>query len=220
MGRGNATLGGLSEKPTAMIENTPEMVDMVFDLEGGTLPAEYRVALWDALLGQVPQLAEENLVGVLPLRSTVSSQGMLLAKRAKLVMRLPTTLAGSAASGLRGQQLDIGGSTMRVGDAKKRPIQPYPTIHAELVTGSDDEVLFVEDIKKQMEKLGVAGKLICGKRVTVNSGQRSIHGYSLVLHDLKPEASLLLQYSGLGVDRQFGCGIFIPYKVITGLSED
>lgn len=196
------------------------MIDMVFDLEGGTLPAAYRFALWNALLRLVPQLAEEKLVGVLPLRSTVNSQGMLLAKRAKLVMRMPTTLAESAASSLAGQQLDIAGSTLHVGAAKTRPIQPYPTIHAQLVTGSSDEVLFVEDIRKQMAELGVTGKLICGKRLSVSGGQRSIHGYSLVLHDLKPEASLQLQYAGLGDDRQFGCGIFVPYKVITGLSED
>ena len=193
---------------------------MVFDLEGGTLPASYRFSLWVALLRQVPRLAEEKLVGVLPLRSTVNSQGMLLAKRAKLVMRMPTTLAESAASSLTGQQLDIGGSTMRLGDVKKRPIQPYPTIHAQLVTGSSDEVLFVEDIRNQMRELGVTGKLICGKRLTVTGGQTPIHGYSLVLHDLKPDASLQLQYAGLGDDRQFGCGIFVPYKVITGLSED
>lgn len=193
---------------------------MMFDLEGGTLPATYRFALWVALLRHVPRLAEEKRVGVLPLRSTVNSQGMLLAKRAKLVMRMPATLAESAASSLTGQRLDIDGSTMRLGDVKKRPIQPYPTIHAQLVTGSSDEVLFVEDIRKQMGELGVTGKLICGKRLTVNGGQRSIHGYSLVLHDLKPDASLQLQYAGLGDDREFGCGIFVPYKVITGLSED
>ena len=198
----------------------PDMIDMVFDLEGGILPAAYRFALWTALLRLVPKLAEEKLVGVLPLRSTVNNQGMLLAKRAKLVMRLPKVLAESAASSLTGQQLDIAGSTMHVGVAKARPIQPYPTIHAQLVTGSSDEVLFVEDIMKQMGELGVTGKLICGKRLTVKGGQRSIDGYSLVLHDLKPEASLQLQYAGLGEDRQFGCGIFVPYKVITGLSED
>ena len=62
--------------------------------------------------------------------------------------------------------------------------------------------------------------MICGKRLSVSGSQRSIDGYSLVLHDLKPEASLHLQYAGLGEDRQFGCGIFVPYKVITGLSED
>jgi CRISPR-associated protein Cas6 len=203
-----------------MTKNTPEMVDMVFDLEGSTLPASYRAALWDALLRLAPRLAEEKQVGVLPLRSAENSQDTLLAKRAKLVVRVPSTFAESAAAGLTGQQIDIAGSTIRIGSAKARTIQPYPTIHAQLVTGSDNEVLFVEDIRNQMAELGVAGKLICGKRFTVNDGQRPIHGYSLVLHDLKPEASLLLQYAGLGADRQFGCGIFVPYKVITGLSED
>jgi CRISPR-associated protein Cas6 len=135
-------------------------------------------------------------------------------------MRMPTMLAETAESGLAGQQLDIAGSIISVGAARTRTIQPYPTIHAQLVTGSSDEVQFVEDIGKQMEKLGVTGKLICGKRLSVSSGQRTIEGYSLVLHDLKPEASLHLQYAGLGEDRQFGCGIFVPYKVITGLSED
>ena len=198
----------------------PDMIDMMFDLEGGTLPASYRFALWTALLRLVPQLADEKLVGVLPLRSTENSQGMLLAKRSKLVVRMPERLAESAASRLAGQQLDIAGSALHIGAAKTRTIQPYPTIHAQLVTGASDEVLFVEDIGKQMGELGVTGKLICGKRLTVSGGQRSIHGYSLVVHDLKPEASLLLQYAGLGDDRQFGCGIFVPYKVITGLSED
>jgi CRISPR-associated protein Cas6 len=197
-----------------------EMIDTVFDLDGGTLPAAYPFALWAALLRHVPQLAEEKLVGVLPLRSTVNSQGMLLAKRAKLVLRIPTILAESVAASLTGQQLDIAGSAMRVGSAKTRPIQPYPTIHAQLVTGASDEVFFTDDIKKQMEELGVTGKLICGKRLTINNDQKSIHGYSLVLHDLKPEASLQLQYMGLGEDRQFGCGIFVPYKVISGLRED
>lgn len=201
-------------------KNLPDMIDLMFDLDGGNLPAAYRFALWTALLRLVPHLAEEKLVGVLPLRSTVNNQGMLLAKRAKLVMRIPQTFAESAASSLTGQQLDIAGNNLRLGTAKTRPIQPYPTIHAELVTGSSDEVLFVEDIRKQMGELGVAGKLICGKRLSVSGGRGPIHGFSLVLHDLKPEASLQLQYAGLGDDRQFGCGIFVPYKVITGLSED
>jgi CRISPR-associated protein Cas6 len=200
--------------------NLTNMIDLVFDLEGGTLPAAYRVALWNSLLDFAPELAEEKLVGVLPLRSTVNNQGMLLAKRAKLAIRMPATFAETAASGLTGQQLDIAGSAIRLGIAKIRQIEPYPTIHAQLVTGSSDEVLFVEDIKKQMGELGVSGKLICGKRVSVNGGQRTIDGFSLVIHDLKPDASLQLQYAGLGDERQFGCGIFVPYKIITGLSED
>lgn len=198
----------------------PEMIDLMFELQGSRLPVAYRSALWDALLGQLPGLAEEKSVGVLPLQSTIDNQGILLAKRSRLAIRIPSTMAESVTAGLTGKQLDIAGSALRLGNAKTRQIQPYPTIHAHLVTGSSDEVLFVDEIRKQMEELGVAGKLICGKRETVDNGQRSIQGFSLVLHDLKPEASLALQYAGLGVDRQFGCGIFIPYKVITGLSED
>ncbi len=200
--------------------NDHDMLDLVFDLEGGTLPASYRYALWAALSRQLPRLVDEQRIGVLPLRSSVNSQGMLLAKRAKLTIRMPAALAESAAAGLTGRQLDIDGSTLYLGGAKQRSIQPYPTIHAQLVTGAEDEVLFVADINRQLAGLGVSGKLICGKRVNVNGGARTIHGYSLVLHDLKPEASLQLQYTGLGDDRRFGCGIFVPYKVITGLSED
>ncbi len=192
---------------------------MVFDLDGGTLPATYPFALWEALIRRVPELAEEKLVGVLPLRGTANSERILLPKRSKLVMRLPTALAEHAAARLTGQQLDITGSTLRLGDAKVRPIYPYPTIHAQLVTGTSDEVLFVEHINTQLGKMQIKANLICGKRHSINGDQRSLQGYSLVIHDLTPGASLQLQFAGLGEGRQFGCGIFVPYKVISGLSE-
>jgi CRISPR-associated protein Cas6 len=196
-----------------------EMIDILFDLDGGTLPAAYPCALWAALIRHVPQLAEEKFVGVFPLRGTENNEAMLLPKRAKLVLRLPAALADQTAARLTGQQLDVAGITMRLGSAKSRPIRPYPTIHAQLVTGSSDELLFMDSINIQLSEMGIKGKLICGKRRTI-SGNQPIHGFSLVLHDLKPEASLRLQYAGLGQNRQFGCGIFVPYKVISGLSDD
>ena len=203
-----------------MTNNTPEMVDMVFDLEGGTIPAAYPFALWEALTRCFPQLAEERSIGVLPLRGTGNIEGLLLPKRAKLVMRLPTALAGSASTRLSGQQFDIAGSTIRLGAAKTRPIHPFPTIHAQLVMGASDEVLFVEHIQTQLGEMKIKGKLICGKRRSISDDSQSVHGYSLVVHDLKPEASLHLQFVGLGENRQFGCGIFVPSKVISGLGED
>ena len=196
------------------------MVDLMFDLAGGTLPSAYPFALWAALLRHAPQLEGEKSVGVLPLRGTTNKEGLMLSRRAKLVMRLPATSAANASSRLIDQQLDLDGNIIRLGSAKIRQIQPYPTIHAQLVTGGSDEVLFTEDIKRQMGELDITGKLICGKRHGINCGPKSILGYSLVLHDLNAEASLQLQYLGLGDERRFGCGIFVPYKVISGLSED
>lgn len=199
------------------------MIDLVFDLDGGTLPAAYPFALWEALICHVPQLAAEKFVGVLPLRAAENNEGMLLPKRAKLVLRLPVALV-SRATALSGQQLNVAQSPLRPGEyslllgkSKLRPIQPHPTLHAQLVTGATDELIFLDGVKKQLNAMGIAAGLICGKRHILSCVQQSIHGYSLVVHDLKPEASLQLQYAGLGDFRQFGCGIFLPYKVISGL---
>jgi CRISPR-associated protein Cas6 len=203
-----------------MTNDTPEMIDMVFDLDAGTLPSTYPFALWEALVHCVPEFAEEELVGVMSLRGTANHEGLLLSKRAKLTIRLPTTLVAHTTTRLIGHQLDIAGNPIRLGAAKARPIYPYPTIHAQQVAGVNDEVLFMEQINTHLSELNIKGKLICGKSRTISSDQQSIHGYSLVIHDLKAEASLQLQYTGLGTNRQYGCGIFVPYKVISGLGED
>lgn len=193
---------------------------MVFDLDGGTLPAAYPVALWAALLRHTPQLAEEKWVGVLPLRATENKEGVLLTKRTKLVLRLPKTLAEPIAARLSGCTVQLDGISLPIGKYKPRAIQPYPTIHAQQVRGASDEVLFMDDIRDQLSAMGIAAKLICGKRSAITGNAQSAHAYSLVAHDLKPEDSLQMQYAGLGEGRQFGYGIFIPYKVISGLSED
>lgn len=199
-----------------MTDDIPEMIDAVFDISGSTLPASYPFALWNALVRHVPALALEASVGVLPLRTAASEAGMLLPKRAKLVLRLPVTHAAHSSS-LSGQRLDIEGSTLQLGSGKLRQIQPYSTLHAHLVTGAENEADFLQDVTTRLNELGIAGKLICGMRNSMQAPDRAIHGYSLVIHDLKPDDSLRLQYSGLGSDRRFGCGIFVPYKVISDL---
>ncbi len=203
-----------------MADQTPEIIDVVFDLDGATLPPAYPFALWAALEDHFPQLAEEKYVGVLPLRGTTSNAGLLLPKRAKLVLRLPVSIADQAVAHLTGQQLDVGGHHLHLGAARKRPICAHPTIHADLVAGVIDEVRFSESIHAQLGDMGIKGNLICGKRRSIDDGRQTIDGFSLVVHDLKPDASLYLQYVGLGKDRRYGCGIFVPSKVISGLGED
>jgi len=192
------------------------MIDVVFELSGGTLPVTYPYALWDELVRLIPLLGDNQDVGVIPLRMAASNEGMLLPKRAKLVLRLPQELA-DVVSGLAQQQIRVAGSELRLGSCKTRPIQHYSTLHAQLVTGADDEVAFVAEVEAALAALGVKAKLICGQHRILADVGRTISGYSLVLHDLTPEGSLRVQYSGLGKGRRFGCGIFIPYKVISSL---
>ena len=194
----------------------PEMIDAVFDISGDCIPANYPFALWHALARLVPELAAETSIGVLPLRTAGSAAGMLLPRRAKLVLRLPAALGGKVEA-LSCRELDVGGSPLRLGEGRLREIQPYPTIHAHLVVGTEDEVAFMAGVAADLAALGITASLICGRRNSLVDGDHGIHGFSLVIHDLKPEDSLRLLYAGLGSERRYGCGVFVPYKVISDL---
>lgn len=200
-----------------MNNSVTEMIDAVFDVSGDIIPPIYPFALWDALVHHVPALAEDMLTGVIPLRTSSSEAGMLLPKRSKLVLRLSQSLAADFTQ-LSGQSLDIGSCKLQLGSGKLRKIQDYPTLHAHLVTSDKDEVEFLQDVTARLTELGIKGHLLCGMRNSLVATDRTIHGYSLVIHDLKPEDSLRLQYAGLAAYRRYGCGIFIPYKVITDLN--
>lgn len=194
----------------------PAMIDMAFDASGETLPSGYPFALWAELVQHVPRLAGDASVGVLPLRAAESGADLLLPRRAKLVLRLPQMLMQAAAV-LSGARLDISGSALQLGVGQLRQMQPHPTLHAQLVTGADDEVAFLEEMRASLSVMGIEAGLICGRRRTLADDRHSLTGYSLVVHDLRPEASLRLQGDGLGEGRCFGCGIFLPHKVISGL---
>jgi CRISPR-associated protein Cas6 len=199
-----------------MTSAVSEMIDAVFDISGETLPAAYPFALWGALARHAPTLEEDDMIGVLPIKTSNSAAGMLIPKRAKLVLRVPAHLAEHIKH-LAGKALEVDTATLQLGAGKLRQIQPYPTLHAHLVTGHEDESVFLQEVAARLTELGVLGKLICGMRNRIEAPDRTIHGYSLVIHDLKPDASLRLQYIGLGADRRYGCGIFVPYKAISDL---
>lgn len=192
------------------------MIDMAFDASGDALSSDYPFALWTELVHYAPQLAGDESVGVLPLRTAESGGGMLLPKRAKLVLRLPQTLMQAVAA-LPGAILDISGSALRLGACQPRQIQPYSTLHAQLVTGASDEADFLDEMRASLSAMNIEAGLICGLRKALADDSHSLTGYSLVVHDLKPEASLRLQSDGIGEGRHFGCGIFLPHKVISGL---
>lgn len=199
-----------------MENRIPDMIDMSFDLKGSFVPEGYAFALWQEIVRILPWLDVEEMAGVLPLRGSESGEGKLLAKRVKLVLRLPVELA-SQAGALSGQELNVGSCMLRVGAAVQRNLQPYTTLHAHLVESAEEEERFLADVDSRLREMGVSCKWICGKRHTVKGAGRALSGYSLVLHDLKPDDSLQVQRAGLGGSRRFGCGIFVPYKTISGL---
>jgi len=199
-----------------MANKTPDMIDLAFDLKGKFVPVGYAFALWHEVVRILPWLDVEETSGILPLRGSASGENMLLANRAKLVLRLPAELVAQAGM-LSGQALNVGSGLLRVGAYTERALQPYTTLHAHLVEGEEGEELFLAGVAARLHEMGVACKWICGKHHTVKGAGQTLSGFSLVLHDLEPDESLQVQRVGLGGSRRFGCGIFVPYKTISGL---
>jgi len=193
-----------------------QMTDMVFDLSGVSVPDNYVFELWSEISRLLPWLKENENIGILPLRGSASGNRVLLSRRTKLILRVPVDRAVDVLS-LSGQEIHIDDSVLLVGKGKERQLQPATTLHSYMVESNLGEVEFIADMKKKLEGLDIACNLICDKYRNFKGVKRSLNGYGLVVHDLKPQASLQIQRSGLGGAREFGCGIFVPFKAITGL---
>jgi len=199
-----------------MNEDAGAMAEIVYDLKGGTLPGEYAFVLWQELVRALPWLETEEQAGLLPLRGSRSGGDLLLPQRAKLVLRLPQRLVPQARQ-LSGRELEVAGHVLQVGAVRERPLLAHPTLHAHLVASSSGENEFLEEVAERLRELEIPCKCICGKRVELRAGERAISGYSLVVYELNLEGSLRLQQTGLGGERRYGCGLFIPYKEISSL---
>lgn len=197
-----------------------QVVDFLYAIDGTALPADYRFELLAELARCLPWLAAEPGVGIHPIRAARDEQGrLLLPRRARLVIRLPASQIEDAAA-LIGQELDVGGWTLKVGAAAVRTLVPHGTLYAYFVAAdTDDEQVFVRQISERLGELGTPCKLVCGKRQAFAAGARQVVGYSLMLHDLTREHSILLQQVGLGRDRGLGCGIFVPHRSATAVGS-
>lgn len=193
-----------------------EMLDMVFDLDGASVPEDAPFLLWQEIVRLLPWLKEVENVGILPLRGSVSGSLTLLSKRTKLILRVPVKYAPQTVV-LTGQSLDIGGSVLVIGKGKDRKFQPVTTLHSYMVESDLGEIEFIAEMHNKLQSMNISCNLICDKHRIIKGEVQSLKGFGLVLHDLKPQASLQIQRSGLAGARQFGCGIFVPFKAISGL---
>ena len=191
------------------------MVDVLFDLAGAHVPADYAAPLASAIIAALPWFGSEPRAGVHPLRAAASTGGMLvLARRAKLVLRVPAARAGATLA-LCGRALEIADETVTVGAASEHALAPSATLYARrVVTGARDERGFHDDVVRWLEALELNCGFISGRPCRVAAAGRELVGHGLALHGLAPADSLRVQGEGCGGERQLGCGIFVPHKTI------
>lgn len=196
-------------KPAARLT----VVDVAFAVSGGRLPRDHSLELWQALEHAAPSLAEDDATAVLPIRAASAGDlGLVLARRSRLLMRLPEARIAAALE-LCGKRLELGGTLIEVGAAKTRPLAPYATLYSQRVAAEDsDEPAFVRQVARELARLEIHSEFIIGKRSGARGEDGELSGYSVMLAGLAPGASLALQAAGLGAWRRLGFGVFVGHK--------
>jgi CRISPR-associated protein Cas6 len=200
-----------------------DAVDIAFELEGNKLAGDYSFDLMQEIARRLPWLESEPEAGIHPLRSAKTDAGaLLLPRRAKLVLRLPRR-RGEESKTLCGQELSVGGHSLKIGEAKTRVLLPFATLYAHFVTApdetapKDDELSFMSAVSSELRSLQTPCELVCGKRRILRAQEQEIVGYSLMLHGLALEHSIRVQRVGLGHSRILGCGIFVGHKSVAAV---
>lgn len=199
----------MSDAPTA----ADAAVDVVFPLQARALPRDHAQALQQALCAQLPWLATEPLAGVHPIKLVHGlDESALLSQRVRLLLRVSASRAVELLA-LPGLSLQLAGQTLQLGAAHLRGLQPHATLYAYRVAAdSADEVAFMATVAVELAALGIGGLPVCGLHHHLQVAGQLQDTFSLMLHQLTPAHSLLLQQRGLGPQRLLGCGLFVPHK--------
>lgn len=189
------------------------MVDVAFALAGTHLPRDHGLALFRALVEQIPWLAEDPLAGVHAVK-VVPGYGArgLLSQRARLLLRVPGARVEALAP-LTGCTLSVAGCGLRLGEPRPRELLPHGTLFAPVVAAeSADEVVFMQAVAGTLRALQIDAHSVCGRRRQIGTAEGPITGFSLMLHGLSAADSLRVQCAGVGPHRLLGCGIFVPHR--------
>lgn len=189
-------------------------VDLLFPVQGGTVPLDHGYLLFSALSARLPQLHERRDVGVFHLRGAHADQELLHLTPGKLRLRCPAEAIPGLLP-LAGDQVQLGGRSLMLGAPMVRALEPVPHLSARLVTFKHalEEGSFRTAAGQFLEALlGKAVPFQVGRRRVVTVAGKTIVGFGLEVSGLQPEDSLVLQEKGLGGRRHMGCGLFLPHR--------
>lgn len=211
-----------------------DRLDVIFPVNGSTIPRDHGYSLYAAISRLVPSVHEAKDTGIFPIRGQNTGDGALfLTDRSALRLRLPAARI-PAILPLAGKVLELDGHRLRVGVPRVAPLVPAPTLASSLVLINPwhekgtpmpqiTPDLFLEAVKRQMGKLGVGGEAGIqaitdgprkgqARRRTLRIKDRVLAGYALIIQGLTADESIRLQAEGIGGKRLMGCGLFLELK--------
>lgn len=195
------------------------MVDLSFEILGGELPGEHRLALAEAVAAVLPWWAEpqQPAPGLHRLNLSRGSGTALLSRRTRLALRVPRERAVDAHR-LAGRRLPLGTQGLHLGEGQQRELLPWGTLYAHLViqavAPACGEAAFQQALESELRLLGVQARAICGREQALEPALAGAarRGQGVMLDGLSAADALRVMDHGIGPHRAWGCGIFVPHK--------
>ncbi|AYV54088.1 type I-MYXAN CRISPR-associated protein Cas6/Cmx6 [Leptospira kmetyi] len=203
-----------------------QYLELKFPIQGKSIPADHGYKLYSALCKQEKIIHETEGLAICGISGVPDKNRILhLNSASKLRIRAAQPLLPYLLK-LAGKSLELSQDKIRLGIPTIALLKPHKTLYSRLVTikGYTEENSFLESIQEKLQKLDIACEAILFRarssendqrivRKTIRIHDKEIVGFPVLLLNLNPEASLLLQTQGLGGRRKMGCGHFIGVKV-------
>ena len=222
------------EQETSQLNQRPS-INVSFALSGKQLPADHGYLVYSAISRSSPSLHGIDWLAIDLISGFPSGRGLInLPERdATLRLRIPADHYRDVLL-LAGKRLDISGHQIRLGLPVARPLEPASSLYARVVTIKKftEPEPFIDAVKRKLDSFGVKGRVELPldeqgryRRRIVTIHGKSVVGFSVAVHGLNDEESILLQAGAVKIvspdngatqwqsifsRRAMGCGIFNP----------
>lgn len=210
-----------------------DIVDVVFSVQGKSIPLDNAYALSNAIEQVLPWVADDDQLGIHHIFGAESGNGWLrpenaeneilyLSRRQKLTIRIAKERLSDIQS-LTGQSLLVDEHPLTVGKSNIRKLSDMNIVFARnvIVESGMSEDDFMKACVEQLNDLGInVKKMMCGRERIIQLPDSPLITRGLMIADLEKAESVKVQEQGLGVGRKLGCGLFLPQKGIDPVNPD
>ncbi len=209
------------------------VIDLSFKISCQQIKLDHAWSLTDAISDLVPWIKDEPQLAIHHIYIPQAGNGwervdnfqdelIQLSRRTRLKIRVPNKKI-TQLQAITGETITVDGNKLTFGQPETHLLSTMTTIiarHVHIPETDDDEDLFLRIAQKQINALGIqVRKMLCGKSHQLKTTSGIIKTRSLMVADISPDESILLQEKGIGDYYRYGCGIFIPQKGITAVNS-
>lgn len=211
--------------PSDAYQVPDDVFDVAFKLTGSRLAVDHAQLLAHAVCAKLTEHTRSQ-IGIHQIRVAESGNGwerpssagemLQLSGRTKLVLRINRDVYEDVLR-LCDLELEIDEQGLKVGASKLRKLSVLPTLFSHGIACDEDqaETDFLADMASALGQMEIkVKKMICGMAHSIRSDRGPIFTRSLMVANLTPQESVLLQQRGIGSGRLMGCGLFVPHRGI------